>query len=54
MDLIAFGLVALGVAVLGLLVALVVGIRYAVTRSQERRYLARSARYSMAPPRSTR
>lgn len=53
MDLIAFGFAGFGLAILGLLVALVVGIRHAVTRSQERRYLARSARYAVAP-RSTR
>ena len=52
MDLIAFGIAAFALAILGLLVALVVGIRHAVIRSQERRYLARSARYAVGGPRS--
>lgn len=45
MDILAFGFAAFGLAILGMLVALVIGLRYAVSRSQERRYLARSARY---------
>ena len=44
MDLITFGAVALILAVLGLLASLIVGVRHALERTQERRYLERTAR----------
>ena len=46
MDLITFGFAALVLAVAGLLASVVIGVRDAVERSQERRYLERMARFS--------
>ena len=46
MDLVAFGFVALVLAIVGLLVSLAMGIRYAVDQLGERRYIARNAQYA--------
>ena len=46
MDIVAFGFIALAVAVLGFFVSLALGIADAVTRLSERRYVARNARYA--------
>ncbi len=47
MDLIVFGTVALIVAIAGLLASVVIASVDAYTRREERRYLERSARYSL-------
>ena len=54
MDLITFGFVALTLSVAGFLASVVIGLRDAIGRSQERRYRERTARYARVSPRTER
>lgn len=49
MDLVAFGFIALVLAVSGLLASVAMAVRHAVIVREERRYAARTARYARRP-----